>query len=176
MQIAQEHDSGQRGDYLNLVEFVDSLDPGQQEDVLQGTSESEGLIVRLDLSVANAAVVYGGFTALLEELSFPEQSIALRRNRLREVVWRDRRLELKQEIEYVVRLDDDLYVIEYEPLGVQAYARSLHDAERDFHEEFVVLWDEFGLAPDEDLAPGGMRLKRRLRDLILQATPGDEEH
>ena len=31
---------------------------------------------------------------------------------------------------------------------------------------FKVLWEDFGMAPDEDLAPGGIELKRRLRAIV----------
>ncbi len=106
-----------------------------------------------------------------EALDLVGQATPLRRHRLQEIRWRDRYLKLKHEIEYTVVLDGDLYVIEYEPLGIHAYARSLRQAEQDFLEEFGVLWDEFGLAPDEELAPSGIRLKRSLRSLVLRETP-----
>jgi len=102
------------------------------------------------------------------------QTSHLRQHRLRDIAWQGRRLELRREIECSVLLDDGLYVIEYEPLGIRAYADSLHAAKRDFSEEFVVIWEDYGLASDEDLAPGGIRLKRRLREIVDRETRADE--
>jgi len=70
--------------------------------------------------------------------------------------------------------DGDLYVIEYKPLGIRAYANSVHAAKRDFSEEFVVIWEDYGLASDEDLAPGGIKLKRRLCEIVDRETRADE--
>jgi hypothetical protein len=83
-------------------------------------------------------------------------------------------LELRREIECSVVLDNGLYVVEYDPLGVIAYADSLHGAKSDFSEEFFVLWDSFGLASAEELAPSGIRLKQRLLGLVARETEADE--
>ena len=110
-----------------------------------------------------------------EPLDLVGQATTLRSHRFQEIRWRDRRLELRHEIECAVVQDGDLYVIEYEPLGIRAYANSVHAAKRDFSEEFVVIWEDYGLAPDEELAPGGIRLKRRLREIVDRETRADED-
>jgi hypothetical protein len=109
------------------------------------------------------------------EWEFPSyMPVIATRGRLREVTWRNRRLVLRREIERSIALESGVYVVEYEPLEIIAYADSLDAAKRDFSEEFFVLWDNFGLAPDEELAPSGIRLKQRLLELVARETEADE--
>ena len=51
--------------------------------------------------------------------------------------------------------------------GRDATLRDLaYEQQRVDEDLFKVLWEDFGMAPDEDLAPGGIELKRRLRAIV----------
>ena len=90
----------------------------------------------------------------------------LRPFRPREVNWGKRILILNHEIACDVSIEDDLYVVRYEPLGIRAYADTREDAIAAFNEEFVLLWDEYGSAPEEQLTPDAIRLKGIMVDLV----------
>ena len=87
--------------------------------------------------------------------------------------WRGRRLELRFPIICKPFRDGSLYVIEYAPLGIHSYAETVEDVVRDFTEEFFLIWEDYGLAPDEELAPSGLRLKARLKEIVLRETAVD---
>ncbi len=139
----------------------------------QVASESEPMILSSQASAVMTTLTMWPQTSQAEWVDLPSRPAVLRRERLREVTWRSRRLELRREIECSVVLDNGLYVVEYGPLGVIAYADSLHAAKRDFSEEFFMLWDSFGRASAEELAPSGIRLKQRLLELVTRETEAD---
>ena len=174
MQATQEHTNRPTGNDVNPMVFVSSPTPEWKENPPQGASELRPLLVHT-YHIGSDVVVWWHLEAQAVELYSPEEITDLRTCRMREIVWRGRRLALREEIECSIVRDGDLYVIEYNPLGIHAYAHSLHAAKRDFDEEFAVIWDDYGLAPDEDLAPGGIRLKRRLREIVDRETRADED-
>lgn len=157
-----------------LLFLVNPPPPVFHFDQPQVASESESMILSGQASVAATTRIVCPQALETERVGRSWGPVILRRERLREVTWRNRRLELRREIEYSVVLDDGLYVVEYEPLRIIAYADSLHGAKRDFSEEFFVLWDSFGVASAEELAPSGVRLKQRLLELVTRETEADE--
>jgi len=140
----------------------------------QVASKSESMILSGQASVAATTLIVWPQALQTEQVGRLWGPAILRWERLREVRWRNRRLELRHEIECSVVLDNGLYVVEYDPLGMIAYADSLHGAKRDFYEEFFMLWDSFGLASPEELAPSGVRLKHRLLELVARETETHE--
>ena len=174
MQGTQVHTNRPTGSDVNAMLFVRSPIPDQREDLLQGPLESQAFIEQSHSDTGNDALMSWFAGVLAKELHFPAEITPLRTYRMREIVWRDRRLALRDEIECSIVRDDDLYVIEYRPLGIRAYADSLPAAKDAFHEEFVVIWEDFGLAADEALAPGGVKLKQRLLGLVRGGTSSDE--
>ncbi len=99
-----------------------------------------------------------------------EQSIQMKHCRLSQVAWGGRRLKFRRPIRCVVTREDDLYVMEYAPLGIRAYDFSLSAAKNAFNEEFVVIWEDYGKAPEYELGPGGLELKRQLIELVEEDT------
>lgn len=99
----------------------------------------------------------------------------LRPYRLVQVEWGSRRLELRHEIACSVSREGDLYVLEYEPLGIRAYAESREAAIGDFNEEFLVLWDEYRGAPHDELTPDAIELKGRLTALVTREVRSVED-
>ena len=65
---------------------------------------------------------------------------------------------------------DNLVGFDYAPLGIIAYGHTREEAEQDFREELVWLWQEFAHAPDETLTLGAQRLKQRLHELVEMDT------
>lgn len=174
MPAIQEHTNRPTDHVLNNVVFFSPSTPEQREVLPQGTPKSLALMVQFSSDTGNAALMLWPREAQAEELYSPEKITALRTYIVRGVLWRGRHLALREEIECSIVRDGDLYVIEYEPLGIRAYADSLPAAKDAFHEEFVVIWEDFGLAADEVLAPGGIRLRQRLQKLVREETSSDE--
>jgi hypothetical protein len=104
----------------------------------------------------------------------PIEAPDLRPYRPMEVSWGKRRLVLRHEIACGVSREDDLYIVEYEPLGIRAYAESREAAIRDFNEEFILLWDEYAATLDEALTSDAIDLKRRLVELVTGEASCDE--
>jgi len=94
--------------------------------------------------------------------------------RFRAVEWNGRCLRLQCEIACQVSIEDGLYVIQYEPLGIRAYASSYGEARDDFREEFLFIWDDYGKAADEELSPSGKRLKEQLRQCVLDESVAND--
>lgn len=65
-----------------------------------------------------------------------------------------------------VKFENGLLVHEYAPLGIVAYAKSRRESLDYFRSEFLVLWEEFGLADDSELTRDAIELKGRLRSLV----------
>jgi len=112
----------------------------------------------------HAALSPADITSVLdwEPLEAPD----LRAHRPDEVCWGGRRIKLRRRIVCNVSREDGLVVIQYDPLGIRAYAESREFAIRDFAEEFMALWEEYALVPDEELTPDAVGLKRRLLALV----------
>ena len=158
----------------NLLFLVNSPPPVFHLERPQVASESKSMILSGQTSVAEITLIGWPQALPTEWVGLPRRPAILGRERLREVRWENRRLELRREIECSVVLDNGLYVVEYDPLGIVAYADSLHGAKRDFSEEFFVLWEDFGLASDDQLAPEGIRLKQELLQLVSREIRADE--
>jgi len=105
------------------------------------------------------------FSVLLEEDTRPY--------RTDRVAWRGRAFLLTHEIACSVTIEDHLVVIQYEPLGIRAYASTRDAAVRDFAEEFAFLWDDYAVARDEELTRRAAELKRRLRELVREVTSSE---
>ena len=104
----------------------------------------------------------------------PLEAPDLRPFRTDAISWSGRSLRLRQRITCAVSREDGLVIIEYEALGIRAYAETRESAIRDFAEEFVVLWDEYAVAADEGLTPDAVGLKLQLLALVDAETTGDE--
>ncbi len=65
---------------------------------------------------------------------------------------------------------EQLYVLIDEELGVDVVAHSRDEVYETLLLDVEVLWRSYALAPDEELAPDAMALKKRLRSLIVEKT------
>lgn len=85
-----------------------------------------------------------------------------------EVQWGSRRFVLSHEIACSVTREGELWVIEYEPLGICAYAKTREDAIHDFADDFAAIWDAYAQASDSELSEDAIALKRVLRSLVKE--------
>ena len=63
-------------------------------------------------------------------------------------------------------LGDDVWVFQYAPLGIVAYAPSREEAEDAFYAEFACCWDDIAREEDSRLSADARDLKRKLRGII----------
>lgn len=84
----------------------------------------------------------------------------------RRVVHAERRFRLREAIEIKVDLRDDLWVNEYEPLGILAFGPSRAESLNAFRSDFAACWDCVAQESDENLTADARTLKRKLLDLV----------
>lgn len=82
--------------------------------------------------------------------------------------WKDQEFILSHEIACSVTKEDHLVVLEYEPLGMRAYAATRDLAIKDFNEEFAFLWQQYAQEGEAGLSGDAARLKRELLALVKE--------
>ena len=74
-------------------------------------------------------------------------------------------------VRLVVRADADSraihWVMERKDLGIAVTDRDYEKCLRDFKDEFLFVWNEYGKADDLTLTSGGLELKRKMISLVL---------
>lgn len=80
--------------------------------------------------------------------------------------WEGRRFLLHEKLDYPVMLEDGLWVVECQLLGIRAYAASYDQALREFSEEFAFLWDEYAQVDDSTLTADAVALKQRMLAIV----------
>ena len=103
-----------------------------------------------------------------------EGSVYLRDFDFSEIAWGCLRFRLNEGLCCEAYRDQDLYIIRCQALGIHAFAQSWHEVKQELMKDFVALWQDYGLARDEELAPSGLALKRRLRGLVAEEVLLDE--
>ena len=88
------------------------------------------------------------------------------------IQWGGREFILNHEIACAVTVQDDLWVVEYRPLGICAYADSREEAIGEFAEEFSAIWDAYSQADDAGLTSDAVELKQRLQALVKEVVHG----
>ena len=58
----------------------------------------------------------------------------------------------------------------YKDLGLSACDTTLLGCDEIIREELEVLWEEYALAPDDELSEGGIKLKRKLIGMVGEVT------
>jgi hypothetical protein len=71
-----------------------------------------------------------------------------------------------KEIVCAVTKERGYIVIEYEPLGIEVYAKTREEAIDSFNEEFAMLYRMYLLEQDQKLTQDALLIKKRLDDLI----------
>lgn len=86
--------------------------------------------------------------------------------RASEISYGNRKLLLSYEIACPVIKEEGYYIVQYEPLGIQAYAKSREEAINEFKEEFMMIWDIYGNESDDNLTQDAIQLKKRIKGLV----------
>jgi len=82
-----------------------------------------------------------------------------------------RTLEFKDPISVSLDFRNGLWVYEFDPLGILAYADNRKSALRHLREEFFVLWDDIRGCDDEGLTSDAQELKKKLVELVQEGSP-----
>lgn len=80
--------------------------------------------------------------------------------------WKTLEFTLKHEIACSVTKEDHLVVVEYEPLGIRAYAATRDQAIKNLDEEFSFLWQQYAQEEEVGLSGDAARLRAVLLDLV----------
>lgn len=73
---------------------------------------------------------------------------------------------LTNQIKCQVSQTDGYFVVQYEPLGIQAYAESREQAINEFKDEFLMLWEAYGQESDDNLTGDAIDLKSKILELV----------
>ena len=79
------------------------------------------------------------------------------------------RLRFKQPVQLQPRLNEDnpqFVNVEEPSLGLDAFAGTVSDLMDEVAEDLVVVWKQYARAPDAELSPKALELKRRLLDAV----------
>jgi len=82
------------------------------------------------------------------------------------ITWGSEKYMFKHEIACSVKIEEDYYIIEYEPLGVSVYGKTREEAIEEFKEEVSMLWHAYALESDDKLTKGAQRLKQKIIELV----------
>lgn len=95
---------------------------------------------------------------------------------LHEVEHEGLRLQFKDAVRLQPRVDDvnpQFVRIEDQSLGLDAFAGSVSDLLDEVAEDLVVAWKHYAMAPDANLSPKALELKRRLLAAMEEVAAGD---
>ena len=111
----------------------------------------------------------GELEDILEVLDFDLIDIEdLRPYRPDEIVWGERIFFLHGQIACGIEIEEGLWIIEYEPLGIRASGGSHEDAIAEFSEEFAMLWDEYARTAEEELTEDAVALKQHIGKIVRE--------
>lgn len=90
------------------------------------------------------------------------------------LIHRDRVFRFRRPVNIHVYQEGNLWIHEYEPLGISAYGSSETESLRAFAEEFSSCWRWIAMEQDSGLAADAQQLKRQLLDLVEAVQSADE--
>jgi len=82
------------------------------------------------------------------------------------VIYGNRLFRLKRPIQVAVDFQDGLWLHEFEPLGIVAYAPTRAESLDAFRADFTACWDEIAQEEDANLTRDAVALKGRLLDIV----------
>ena len=59
-----------------------------------------------------------------------------------------------------------LFFLIHKELNLSACEKSWGECEEDIREELAMLWEEYALAPDDELTPGAIVFKKKLLSMV----------
>ncbi|MGP1438296.1 MAG: hypothetical protein ACTTKH_04415 [Treponema sp.] len=87
-----------------------------------------------------------------------------------DVIYKDKKLHFNTPLVLVPKLniDEELYTVSNEKLGIQAFAYSFDELVKEVETEIIFLWEEYALADDESLTNDARELKNNLLNAIKE--------
>lgn len=82
--------------------------------------------------------------------------------RFDEITWGSEKFMFRHEIACSVKIEEDYYVIEYEPLGISVCGKTRDEAIEEFKEEISMLWHAYALENDDRLTRDAQELKQKI--------------
>src|ERR1035441_3000752 len=78
---------------------------------------------------------------------------------------------LRAPIDLDLGAEAPVFLVEYEPLGLQGRGLDQEDALESFADQFWGMWEWIASADDPKLTQDARRLKRKMRSLVRSVTP-----
>jgi hypothetical protein len=78
----------------------------------------------------------------------------------------DTELKLSSPLTVAVDFRDDHWVMEHEDLGIIATDSDYEKCFRDFNDEFLFVWNEYGNADEAALTSGALELKKKIISVV----------
>jgi hypothetical protein len=143
-----------KSDEINeFIDFVELIDASQDDDLIEIKA------------LCKAIVNENGKVEVREVLEF-ELLDDLKPYIIEKIEVNNKIFVLSQEIVCPVTREEDYIIIEYEPLGIESYAKTRDAAINSFNEEFAILYRVYLLEENENLTQDALKIKERLYELI----------
>lgn len=84
--------------------------------------------------------------------------------------WKKHVLEFKEPLVTQVDFIEKMVVLKNEEYDILIISEGWEDGIREFNEYFMFLWEEYVLAPDEELTKDAIELKKKLNELVVKST------
>lgn len=95
------------------------------------------------------------------------KEIEVRPIMMRRVIADNRRYNLRSPISVQVEFRRGLWIHEFEPLGILAYATTRQESLNDFRRDFAFLWKELAQADDSELTSDAIEVKELFHELVV---------
>ena len=85
------------------------------------------------------------------------------------VKYRDKKLRFSRPITIKSRLENDIWILENEDIGIISYGEDFTIAWESFSEDFIYLWNEIAKEDNDKLDAKALELKMYLTGLVKEA-------
>ncbi|MGE5630750.1 MAG: hypothetical protein ACM3TR_06575 [Caulobacteraceae bacterium] len=90
----------------------------------------------------------------------------IRPHKVQSLYWNGEVFNLDKEIICEVKKEEGYYLIEYEPLGIIAYAKTREEAIKEFNEEFSMIYHAYGQEDESNLTQDAIDLKNTINSIV----------
>ena len=78
----------------------------------------------------------------------------------------ERAIKFKKPLVLETEYAEDGVYLTHAGLALSAYGKSLSECEEIIQEELAMLWEEYALAPDDELTAGAIAFKNKLLEMV----------
>lgn len=100
--------------------------------------------------------------------NFAQTFFAVRIALIQHIDFDGKSLQLAKAVPVNVTYQDDEYFCRNEELGIITMSTTLDECIKDFKEEILFVWNEYGKASDDILTDGAKELKRRIQQYVAK--------